>query len=135
MKSFTIIVAIATLIVGFSACERIPDMTQPTTPETADKSGEISIGVVLSLAGQFAATGERMKQGLELALNEINSAQLSDTQLKFIIEDDTGTPDGAVAAFNKLIHEDNVSVIIGPASSSATQVAFPGRTKKSGRCD
>ena len=125
MKSFMFIVAIATLIVGFSACERMPDITQPTTPEMEGKSGEISIGVVLPLTGHLASTGERMKRGMEFALDEINNAQLGDTRLKFIIADDTSTPEGAVAAFNKLIHEDGVSVILGPASSSATEAAFP----------
>ena len=125
MKSFMFIVAIATLMVGFSACERIPDIAQPTTPDTADKSGEISIGVVLPLTGHLASTSERMKQGFHLALDEINNGQFGNPQFKFIIEDDTSTPEGAVAAFNKLIHEDGVSVIIGPASSSATQAAFP----------
>ena len=125
MKILTCIVAIATLIVGLSACERISQITQPTTPDIEDKSGEISIGVVLPLTGQLASTGQLMQQGLELALNEINDAHLSDTSLKFIIADDTSTPEGAVAAFDKLIHEDGVSVIIGPATSSATQAAFP----------
>ena len=46
-------------------------------------------------------------------------------KFKFIVEDDGSTPEGAVAAFNKLIHEDGVSVILGPASSSATEAAFP----------
>ncbi|MCG9131828.1 ABC transporter substrate-binding protein [Candidatus Poribacteria bacterium] len=119
------IVAIATLIIGFSACERISHITQPTTPGTEDKSGEISIGVVLPLTGQLASTGERMKQGMEFALDEINNAQPGGTRLKFIIEDDTSTPEGAIVVFNKLIHEDGVSVIIGPATSSATQAAFP----------
>ena len=77
------------------------------------------------MTGSLAATGERMKQGLELALGEINNTQLSDTKLKFIIEDDTSTPEGAVVAFTKLIHEDGVSMILGPATSSATQAAFP----------
>ena len=125
MKAFMLIVAIATLIVGFSACERISHITQPTPPETEDKSDEISIGVVLPLTGPLASIGERMKQGFDLALAEINNPQLSDTRFTFIIEDDTSTPDGAVAAFNKLIHEDGVSVILGPATSSATQAAFP----------
>ena len=125
MKLFMFIVAIATLIVGFSACERISQITQPTTPDTADKSGEISIGVVLPLTGHLASTSERMKQGFHLALDEINNGQFGNPQFKFIIEDDTSTPEGAVAAFNKLIHEDGVSVILGPASSSATQAAFP----------
>ena len=124
MKLFMFIVAIATLIVGFSACERISHITQPDTPGTEDKSGEISIGVVLPLTGHLATAGGLMKHGLELALNEIN-AQPTATKFKFIIEDDTSTEQGAVDAFNKLIHIDGVSVILGPASSSATKVAFP----------
>ena len=125
MKSFMFIVAIATLIVGLSACERVSQIVQPTTPEIEDKSDEISIGVVLPLTGPLASTGQLMKQGFDLALAEINNPQLSDTRFTFIIEDDTSTPDGAVAAFNKLIREDGVSVILGPATSSATQAAFP----------
>ena len=125
MKLFTFILAIAILIIGFSACERVSQIVQPATPEIADTSGEISVGVVLSLTGPQASTGQRMQQGLELALDEINNAQLIDTRLKFIVEDDTSTPEGAVDAFNKLIHQEGVSVILGPATSSATAVAFP----------
>ena len=134
LKSFMFIVVIATVIVGLSACERISQIVQPTTPEIEDKSGEISIGVALPLTGHLASAGELMKQGFDLALSEINNPQLveaipesrsSNTQFKFIIQDDTSTPEGAVDAFNKLIHTDGVSVILGPASSSATKVAFP----------
>ena len=124
MKSFMLIVAIATLIIGFSACERMSQIVQPT-PEIDDRSGEIPIGVVLPLTGHLAAAGELMKQGFDLALDEINNGQLGNTQFKFIIEDDTSTPEGAVDAFNQLIHEDDVSVILGPASSTATRAAFP----------
>ena len=125
MKSFTFIIAIITLLVGFSACERISQVIQPTTPQTEDESGVISIGVVLPVTGPLASTGELMNQGFELALGEINNAALSNTRLKFIIADDMSTPEGAVDAFNKLIHAEGVSVILGPATSSATQAAFP----------
>ena len=134
MKLLMFIMAIAALIVGFSACDRVSQIVQPTTPQIENKSDEISIGVVLPLTGHLASAGELMKQGLDLALNEINNPQLvevisesrpSNTQFKFIIEDDTSKPEGAVDAFNKLIHEDGVSVILGPASSSATEAAFP----------
>ena len=116
---------IATLIIGFSACERASQIVQPVTYDTKDRSDEISIGVVLPVTGLLASTGELMKQGLELALDEIHNTHLSDTRLKFIIEDDAGTPEGAVAAYNKLIHQEGVSVILGPATSSATEAAFP----------
>ena len=124
MKSLTFLVAIAILIIGFSACERISQITQPATPQVEDKNGEISIGVVLPLTGHIAATGQLMKEGFNLALSEIN-VQPNGPTLKFIIEDDASTPEGAAAAFNKLIHEDGISVILGPSTSSATRAAFP----------
>ena len=121
MKKFTFIVAIATLIVGFSACDRVSQITQPTENQT----GEISIGVVLPLTGSLADSVQPIKQGFDLALAEINTGWLSNTNLKFITEDDAGTPEGTVAAFNKLIHQDVVPVILGPVTSSATRAAFP----------
>ena len=132
MKSLTFIVAIAILIVSFSACERMSQIVQPTPSPTevggdsdSQLSGEIPIGLVLPLTGHLASPGELMKQGLDLALDEINNAQSNSTKFTFIIEDDASTPEGAVDAFNKLIHQDGLSVILGPASSSATQAAFP----------
>ncbi len=125
MKLFTSIVAIVTLIVGFSACERMSQVIQPTTPQPADESSEMSIGIALPLTGPLAPAGTLMKQGFTLAIDEINKADVSDLNLKFIFEDDAGTADGAVKAFNTLIDIEGVSVILGPASSSATEAAFP----------
>ena len=88
--------------------------------------GEIPIGLVVSLTGRIAATGATMKNGFEMAREEINrSGLLGGATLKFIIEDDGGTVEGAVAAYTKLIERDGVSVVLGPFSSSATQAAFP----------
>ena len=79
----------------------------------------------MPLTGHLAGPSELMKRGFDLALTEINSIQPSDTKFKFIIEDTTSTPEGAVNAFNTLIHQEGVSVILGPASSSETRAAFP----------
>ena len=117
---FAFLFAIVVLIVGFSACDRVSRIVQPTTPQMTEASKDISIGVVLPLTGRFTDTfGIPISQGFELALSEINA-----THLKFIIEDDQSTIDGAVEAFNKLIHQDKVSVILGPATSSQTGEAF-----------
>ncbi len=122
LKTFTYVIAIATLIVGLSACDQVTEVIQSSTENQSD---EISIGVVLPLTGHLADAGKLMKQGYDLALDEINTSHLANTQLKFIFEDSTSTPEGAVEDFKKLIHQDGVSVIIGPASSSTTQAAFP----------
>lgn len=125
MRSIFILTTIATLLVCFSSCERIPQIIEPPTQQADDKSTEINIGVVLPLTGHLTASGERMMHGFNLAVDEINSTQLNNTTFKLIIEDSMSSPPAAVDAFNKLIHEDGVSVILGPATSSATKVAFP----------
>ena len=118
--------AIVVLIVGFSACDRVSQIVQPTTLQMTEVSADISIGVVLPLTGRLAASfGIPISHGFELALNEINTAQQNGAQLKFITEDDGSTIEGAVEAFNKLTHQDGVSVILGPATSSQTEMTFP----------
>ena len=122
---FAFLFAIVVLIVGFSACDQASQIVQPATPQMTEASEDISIGVVLPLTGRLTDTfGIPISQGFELALSEINATHLNGAQLKFIIEDDQSTIDGAVEAFNKLIHQDKVSVILGPATSSQTREAF-----------
>ena len=121
IATFTFILATVSLIVGLSACDRISQIVQPAIPKMEDE--EISIGVVLPLTGRLADSfGSPMSQGLALALNEINNTGVP--KLNFIIEDDRSTVEGAVEAFNKLIHQEGISVILGPATSSQTREAF-----------
>ena len=123
---FAFLLAIVVLIVGFSACDRVSRIVQPTTPQMTEVSEDISIGVVLPLTGRLAdSLGKPMQQGFELALREINNTHSNGVKLKFITKDDQSTIEGAVAAFNQLIHQEGVSVILGPATSSQTEMAFP----------
>lgn len=62
---------------------------------------------------------------MELARDEANRYEFGTATLQFIIEDSESTPEVAAAAFEKLIYEDKVSVILGPGYSSAAAVAFP----------
>ncbi len=124
--TFTFLSVIIALIARLSACERVSQIAQPTTPQTPEPSEEFSIGVVLPLTGRLTDSFNKpIQQGFELALNEINNAQSNGTKLKLTVRDDQSTVEGAVEAFNKLIHQDGVSVILGPATSSQTKEAFP----------
>ena len=124
--TFVFVLAIAALITAFSACDQIQQLLLPTTPQMEDLSGEIPIGVVLSITGRFASSfGKPIGQGFELALEEINNSQLGDRRIQLIIENDRSTVEGAVAAYNKLIYQDSVPVILGPATSTQTEAAFP----------
>ena len=101
MKAIAFVGALVALSLGFWACERRSSITEPAP----DKSGALSIGVVLPLTGHLAATGQLMRQGFDLALDEINAAPLGRPTFKFIVEDDSSTVTGAVAAFERLIHQ------------------------------
>ena len=125
LTQFVIISAIIALIAGLSACDQIGQLLIPAPPQMEGVSGEVPIGVVYPATGRLGSVGMEMGSGFELALEEINNSQLNNTKLKLITEDSQGTAEGAIAAFNKLIHQDGVSIILGPATSSATEAAFP----------
>ena len=121
---FASVLALVALIAGLSACDQIGQLLVPAPPDMAGLSGEVIIGVDLALTGPFADPyGLPMQRGFELAREEIN--QLGGPQITFIIEDDQSTVKGAVAAFNKLIHQHGVSIITGLAVSTQGVQAFP----------
>ncbi len=124
IKIFTFMLAIAALIVDFIGCERVQQIVQPTTPQIEGVSEEILIGAVYPMTGRFSSAHSPLEYGIELAVEEINNSQRSDVKIRLIIEDGQSTVEGAVRAFNKLIHQDKVPVILGPASSSQVPATF-----------
>ena len=123
---FTSLFAIIALAIGFSACDRVSQIIDPAAPQMTETSKEISVGVVLSLTGRLTDSfGRPVQQGLELALDEINNAKSDGPKFKLIVKDEQGTVEGAVEAFNQLIHQENASIILGPPTSSQTEMAFP----------
>ncbi|MDE2998776.1 MAG: ABC transporter substrate-binding protein [Gemmatimonadota bacterium] len=87
---------------------------------------KIAIGVAVPLTGPQNVYGVPAMEGFELAREEINSSsKLGGASIEFIVEDTEGTIDAATAAFNKLINEDRVSVILGPGISTVGAEVFP----------
>jgi branched-chain amino acid transport system substrate-binding protein len=91
-----------------------------STPAMADAL----IGVSLPQTGPKALVGRNFKQGVELAVNEINAAGgVLGKPLEVVFEDDQGdNPNGAINAVNKLMQVNKVPVMIGP-HYSVTQMA------------
>lgn len=118
------VLAIAVLIVGFSACDQIGQLLLPAPPEMPPEIGEIIIGVSLPLDDVNGPLyGLPMKRGFELAQAELN--HYGGPQITFIIEDDQSTIEGAKAALNKLIHQDGVSIITGITFSTQLRELAP----------
>ena len=121
---FAFVLTLAVLSAGVIGCERIQQIVQPTTPRMEGGGGEILMGAVYPITGRFSSAHLSLKYGIELAIEEINTSHPNGVKIRLVIEDGQSTVEGAVGAFNKLIHEDEVSVILGPASSSQVPEAF-----------
>jgi ABC-type branched-subunit amino acid transport system substrate-binding protein len=104
ITTFAYVLALAALIVGFSACNdpasleelgKIVDFLSEDPSEMEEMeglSGEIPVGVVLPLTGQYGeAYGVPMRQGFELALQEINEIQIGDATIMLMFKDSQDT--------------------------------------------
>jgi len=80
--------------------------------------GEIRIGAIFALTGDYAAFGERAKNGVELALEEIKMESAVGSNIEIIYEDSEGDPDKALSAFRRLVEVEGVKLILGPLSSA-----------------
>jgi branched-chain amino acid transport system substrate-binding protein len=133
MMRFTIILVISAVIIGLSACEQLIQLLSDgdtsemhsVPPQLLGVDGEIPIGLVYPETGRLSEFGLPIKRGFELALEEINSAQQGDARIKFIVEDDRSTIEGAVEAYRRLIEKDKVPIIFGPTTSDQAEAAFP----------
>lgn len=83
------------------------------------KQDSINIGVILPLTGERSSVGISAKNGIELALEEINSNNyLEGKSISLFIEDSKGMPVNSLSSFEKLKTVNNISAIIGPLGSS-----------------
>ncbi len=87
---------------------------------------EIRIGEYGSLTGAQATFGISTRDGIQLAVDEINAAVgINGKTLKVITVDDQGKPEQAAVAVTKLITQDQVQVVLGEVASSLSLAAAP----------
>ncbi|HET9171971.1 MAG TPA: amino acid ABC transporter substrate-binding protein [Actinospica sp.] len=86
--------------------------------------GPITIGVSLSLTGDFSADGQAFQQGYELWAKAVNaSGGLLGRQVKLDIVNDASSPVQVATNYQKLISVDHVDLVFGPFSTSLTEAS------------
>src|SRR5678816_1012337 len=76
---------------------------------TANTGDTIKVGVYGDLTGQTSSFGQSTKNGVELAVDEINNAGgVNGKKIQLVIEDDQGRPEQAKTVVQKLISQDKV---------------------------
>jgi branched-chain amino acid transport system substrate-binding protein len=94
-----------------------------------DKTRPLKIGVVTTLTGEKALTGQYSRNGILMALEEINGkGGINGRKLEVIFEDDGGSDSGAVNGFNKLVNS-GADIVIGSIYSTMDLAISPSIKK------
>lgn len=152
VKSLAMVAATAVAAMGFTGCgaSTSTTATNGTTSEntssdtatndtaeasedtTTTASGDVyKIGGMGPLTGDAASYGISVKQGAEIAINEINAAGgVNGHNLELVFEDDECDEEKAISAYNKVMDE-GVIAILG-AVTSGCSVAVAGESVNDG---
>lgn len=93
---------VAVLALSALGCSQEPEAPQ-----------EYKIGAVLSLTGRGGTYGEKARNGMQLAVDEVNSGELRETPLRLVVEDSQSSRQQAQAAFRRLVDQEKVFVAVG----------------------
>ncbi|MFF4831123.1 branched-chain amino acid ABC transporter substrate-binding protein [Streptomyces sp. NPDC001315] len=77
------------------------------------------------LSGDNVALGENMQNGVKLAIEQANAKGDLDKKLEYVAADDQGLPDKAPTAAQKVIDDESVVAVVGPAFSGPTNTSSP----------
>ena len=87
---------------------------------------EVKIGGVYPLSGNVAVYGIEARNGVDLAIAEINAnGGILGVPVNHLAEDDEGSADKSVNAFKKLNTQDGVKLFIGSLTSGCTKAIAP----------
>ena len=92
----------------------------------AASAAEIKIGAAEALSGPASQYGQSIKNGFQLAADEINAAGgVKGNKIALQFEDEAGKKEQAIDVFKKLIFQDKVLMLFGPTLSNSAQAADP----------
>ena len=89
----------------------------------------IKVGVNLELSGNVASYGQSMLEGVELAVDEINKEGIDGKKIEPVTVDNKSEASESTNAAIKLTSQDQVSAIIGPATSGDTNATSSNCTR------
>ena len=89
-------------------------------------AADIKLGAAEALSGPASQYGQSIKNGLQLAVDELNAAGgVKGNKISIQFEDEAGKKEQAIDVFKKLIFQDKVLMLFGPTLSNSAQAADP----------
>lgn len=128
MKKFACLLAGLVLL---SACSAAPGGKGAVAGDGNKQEGDtIKIGVNLELSGGVAAYGNAEKNGVELAVEQINAdGGILGKKVKLVVKDNKSDNNEAATVAANLVTNDKVVAVVGPATSGAMKTVIPNMTK------
>lgn len=116
-KMATLLSLLLTLSMVLSACGGKKPSDGAAAPQGSQGASQaktdepIKVGVVTSLTGIFAATGKQVEAAVKTAAKEWNDkGGVNGRKIEVVIEDDQSKPDGAAAAYKKVLTQKPIAV-------------------------
>ncbi len=122
MKKFSLIFIMVLFVLSavLSGCgPKIETATTGTDSNEKEKAKDkFNVGLAISMTGGTALFGEGVKRGAELAIEEFNASGGFEGQMaNLVLYDDEAKPEKSVEVVQKLISQDKIVALIGPANS------------------
>ncbi|RIX49029.1 MAG: ABC transporter substrate-binding protein [Rhodocyclales bacterium GT-UBC] len=90
------------------------------------QAADIKLGVAEALTGGAAQYGVAIRNGFQLAAEEINAkGGINGNKIQLIIEDEQAKKEEGINVFKKLIFQDKVLMVFGPTLSNSMFAAAP----------
>jgi branched-chain amino acid transport system substrate-binding protein len=90
------------------------------------QAADIKFGVAEALSGGAAQYGVAIRNGLQLAADEINAkGGINGNKIRLVIEDEQGKKEEAINVVKKLIFQDKVLMVFGPTLSNSMFAGGP----------
>ena len=79
------------------------------------QAAKVKLGFINTITGAEAPIGENLTNGVTMAVEDLKKKGI---EVDLVKEDDTGKPEKALSAFEKLATRDNVAGVVGPYTSA-----------------
>ena len=119
-KKFMCMLMAAAMTLSMAACGSKGDdaNNDDNAGGASDGVQTFTVGTSGPLTGDNAIYGMAVKQGVELAVNEINASD-SKIKFEFLSQDDEGDGEKAVNAYNTMM-DNGMQVLVGPTTTGAS---------------
>ncbi|MDQ6595259.1 ABC transporter substrate-binding protein [Bacillus salipaludis] len=120
MKKKKVVGVVASFLVAASVMAGCSSSSSTSGNASSSDSKTIKIGANLELSGGVASYGQSIKEGVDLAISEINKKGIDGKKLQLVSVDNKSDAAEATNGAIKLITQDKVSAVIGAATSTDT---------------